>query len=265
MKISVLSYCCALSHLRFASYCCALSRLRFAFAAIVVIGFCATAQAHDIITTPVTWDREISRIFYSRCIACHREGGTAFSLVEYKETFPWRTAIKEEVLERRMPPWGAVKGFGDFRNDQALTPEQLELITSWSQGGSPEGEEKDLPDKDKLDEMMKESVWFGNEPRADHRPGEIVASGDLKLIKSFTLDGLLLKTLPANSSFQVIAELPDGRIEPLLWIDGYKPQFAHPFLFRNPLELPAGTVISGIPSGTSVALLPVLPEKARKE
>src|SRR5437764_213744 len=54
----------------------------------IVIGICATAQAHDIITTPVTWDREISRIFYSRCIACHREGGTAFSLVDYKETFP---------------------------------------------------------------------------------------------------------------------------------------------------------------------------------
>jgi hypothetical protein len=234
------------------------------FAAIVIIGACATAQAHDIITTPVTWDREISRIFYSRCIACHREGGTAFSLVEYKETFPWRTAIKEEVLERRMPPWGAVKGFGDFRNDQALTPEQLELITSWSQGGSPEGEEKDLPPKDKLDEMMQDSAWSGSAARVDRRTGEIVASGDFKLIKPFTLDGLALKTLPADSSFQIIAELPDGQIEPLLWIDGYKPEFAHPFLFRIPLELPSGTVISGIPSGSSIVLLPVLPEKAGK-
>ena len=27
-----------------------------------------------------------------------------------------------------MPPWGAVKGFGEFRNDQGLTAEQLELI-----------------------------------------------------------------------------------------------------------------------------------------
>ena len=237
------------------------------FAGVVLIGVCATAQAHDIITTPVTWDREISRIFYSRCVSCHREGGTSFSLTEYKETFPWRTAIKEEVLERRMPPWGAVKGFGDFRNDQALTPEQLELITSWSQGGSPEGDEKDLPPKDKLDEMMKDSAWFGksgNTPRADDRRGEIVASGDFKLIKPFVLDGLLPKTLPAGSSFQIIAEFPDGRIEPLLWINGYKPEFTHSFLFLNPMELPAGTVISGIPSGVSLTLLPVVPEKAEK-
>ena len=55
---------------------------------------------------------------------------------------------------------------------------------------------------------------------------------------------------------EIIAELPDGRVEPLLWLDGYKPQFAHVFLFRSPIELPAGTVISGIPSGSSIVLLP---------
>src|SRR5215813_1314814 len=77
---------------------------------LLIISLPAILPAHDIITTPVTWNREISRIFYSRCVACHRDGGSAFSLMEYRETFPWRTAIKEEILERRMPPWGAVKG-----------------------------------------------------------------------------------------------------------------------------------------------------------
>src|SRR5499427_1025097 len=150
---------------------------------IVLVVLCTSAPAHDIITTPVTWNREISKIFFSKCAACHQEGGVAFALTEYKATFPWRTAIKEEVLERRMPPWVAVKGFGDFRNDQALTPEQLELVTSWSQGGSPEGEAKDLAEKDKLKEMMKESVWRPGAPRVEHRAGEIAAKGDLKLVK----------------------------------------------------------------------------------
>lgn len=228
-------------------------------AAIVIIGVCASAQAHDIVTTPVTWNREISRIFYSRCAACHREGGTAFSLVEYKETFPWRTAIKEEVLERRMPPWGAVKGFGDFRNDQALTPEQLELITSWSQGGSPEGEAKDQPPTDKLPEMMKDSLWYGAAPNAGRHavPGEVVVSGDFKLIKPFTLDGLYPQNVPVRGSFQIIAELPDGRVEPLLWLEGYQQQFAHAFLFRTPVQLPAGTLITGIPAGSKIVFLPL--------
>ena len=70
----------------------------------------------------------------------------------YAAARPWAVAIKEEVLERRMPPWGAVKGFGDFRNDKALTPEQLELIVSWVGGGVPEGEAKDLPPDPKFDQ-----------------------------------------------------------------------------------------------------------------
>src|SRR6202140_4898073 len=101
--------------------------------------------AHDVITTPLTFSREISRIVYSRCANCHRQRGSAFSLLTYQEARPWAAAIKEEVLERRMPPWGAVKGFGEFRDDQALTPEQMELIGDWVEGGAPEGEPKDLP------------------------------------------------------------------------------------------------------------------------
>ena len=32
-------------------------------------------------------------------------------------------------------------------------------------------------------------------------------------MKPFTLDGLLPKTVPPDGSFQIIAELPDGRVE----------------------------------------------------
>ena len=235
----------------------AISNLQFPISiALAIAAVCTNGGSHDIITTPVTWDKEISRIFYSRCISCHREGGAAFSMAEYKDAFPWRTAIKEEVLERRMPPWGAVKGFGDFRNDQALTPEQLELLTSWAQGGSPEGDAVHLPAKDKLAEMMKDSAWRGGKVQASHRKGEITASGDFKLTKPFTLDGLLPAQGSDGNSFQMIAEFPDGRIEPLLWLDGYKSQFAHPFLFLSPMKLPAGTIISGIPPGVKVVLLP---------
>ena len=63
----------------------------------------------------------------------------------YAEARPWAAAIKEEVLERRMPPWGAVKGFGEFKDDQGLTQEQIELIADWVEGGAPEGDPKLLP------------------------------------------------------------------------------------------------------------------------
>jgi hypothetical protein len=214
----------------------------------------ATAPAHDIITTPITWDREISRIIYERCATCHHDGGQAFSLMTYAVARPWAVAIKEEVFERRMPPWGAVKGFGDFRNDQALTPEQLELIASWVGGGVPEGEAKDLAPDPKLDQKTPD------QPASQISPhGSIAVSGEFQLVKDFSLDGLLPKSVPEDAAFQITAERPDGSIEPLLWFEHYHAKFAHPFLCRNVIELPAGTKIHGVPPGSTILLLPVEP------
>jgi hypothetical protein len=206
----------------------------------------ACAGAHDVIMTQVTFDREIVRLFDTHCISCHHEGGMAFSLATYKEARPWAKAIGEEVLERRMPPWGAVKGFGDFRNDQGLTAEQLELIVDWEEGGAPEGEEKNLPAQPKIGAFPLDATKAGK---------EIVITGDWRVPSAFALEGLMPKTVPDGLSFQVTAELPDGSVEPLLWLMNYKKQYDHKFLFRTPLRLPAGTVIRGVPPSASLALL----------
>lgn len=214
--------------------------------AALVLACAGVASAHDIITTPITWSREISRIVFHKCASCHRPGGAAFSLLTYKEARPWVVAIREETLRRTMPPWGAVKGFGDFRNDEALTPEEIELIVNWSEGGVPEGEAKDLP---KLPEFPKAPKTNG--------AGQIAVSGDLKLTRAFKLEGLLPRKVPAGAEFQITAELPDGSVEPLLWLKDYKEAFGHPFLLRRPIALPAGTVIRGVPKSASISLLPV--------
>jgi len=209
----------------------------------------ATAAAHDIITTPITWDREISRIVYDRCASCHHPGGLAFSLMTYADARPWAVAIKEEIFERRMPPWGAVKGFGDFRNDKALTPEQIELVTSWVGGGVPEGEPKDLPPAPKFDQPAPSIPSHGT----------LEASGEFELHKDFLLDGIQPKNVPDDAAFQITAELPDGSITPLLWFEHYHAKFGHPFLYRNAIDLPAGSKIHGVPQGSTILLLPAMP------
>src|SRR5580700_3377055 len=118
--------------------------------AVLVLAGLGVAEAHDVITTKITWSKEVSRLMFKRCASCHREGGSAFSLMTYEESRPWAKAIKEEVLERRMPPWEAVKGFGEFRDDRGLTQEELETISSWVEGGAPEGEPKYLPTLERL-------------------------------------------------------------------------------------------------------------------
>ena len=166
--------------------------------ALIILCGGVSAWGHDIITTPITFDREITRIVYSRCASCHHPGGSAFSLMTYKEARPWAEAVKEEVLARRMPPWGAVKGFGDFRNDQALTPEQLELIVSWADGGVPEGEEKDLPPPPKFDEST---------PAAPPK-GLAVVSGD-----SHSEDGIQVGRAMAAAACPT-GVLPDHGVAP---------------------------------------------------
>ena len=103
------------------------------------------ASAHDTITTKLLWTQEISRIVNRHCVSCHREGGAAMSLATYEDARPWAKAIRDEVLARRMPPWGAVKGVGEFRGDPSLSQIEIDMIVNWVEGGAPKGDEVYLP------------------------------------------------------------------------------------------------------------------------
>jgi hypothetical protein len=102
-------------------------------------------SAHEPITTKVRFNKEVVRILQRSCLGCHRPGGIAMSLATYEEARPWAKAIKEEMLEKRMPPWRAVKGFGEFRNTPPLAQREIDLIVNWIEGGAPKGDDKDLP------------------------------------------------------------------------------------------------------------------------
>lgn len=118
--------------------------------AVLLLGLTALASplytsAHEPITTKVRFNKEVIRVLQRNCLGCHRPEGIAMSLATYDEARPWAKAIKEEILERRMPPWHAVKGYGDFVNAPSLTQREVDLIVNWVEGGAPRGEEKDLP------------------------------------------------------------------------------------------------------------------------
>jgi hypothetical protein len=204
------------------------------------------ALAHDVITTKITFSREISRLFAKRCLGCHRPGGPPpMSLAAYEEARPWAKAIKEEVLERRMPQWGAVKGFGAFANDGALTQEEVSLIAEWVEGGAPEGETKYLPHN-----LLKE----GNEPKpVVGRTMRI--TGGRKIAAPALLVGIQPQAQAEVKSVRVYADLPDGRIEPLLWLRGYKPEWRRVFELRRPLALAPGARIRVEPEGQAAFLL----------
>jgi len=199
----------------------------------------AIALAHDVISTKITWTREVSRLVYARCICCHRVGGAAFSLAAYRDARPWAKAIKEEVLARRMPPWGAVRGFGDLAGEVSLSQEEMDTIAQWVEGGSPEGDPALLP---KLPQTAAGSCF----PSAPAGTRIHVQGGT-----TLTSDSVVLAIVPAGDvidSSRITAMRPDGSAIPLLWLYQYRREFAHPFLLRERMLLKAGTVVESRPS-----------------
>lgn len=111
---------------------------------IVVFSFMAAATA---LAGP-TFTKDVAPLLYKNCAGCHRPGDIApMSLLDYKSARPWAKSIREAVLTRKMPPWFADPRFGIFSNDPQLSGKEIETIKAWVDGGSPEGDLKDLPPK----------------------------------------------------------------------------------------------------------------------
>jgi mono/diheme cytochrome c family protein len=193
---------------------------------------------HDLITTKLTYTRDISRIFARHCVSCHADG-TAIPLTSYAQVRPWAVAIKEKVLSRSMPPWGAVPGFGNLAPDRALSEEDMLIISAWVLGGAPQGDASLAP----------ETAPAPQPPaRDDSEKALVVVNTRLTLTRSMTIHGL--RPLPETrvSSAKVVAALPGGRVEALVWLYGYEPAWKTLFRFAKPITLPAGTEVrSSVP------------------
>src|SRR5262245_13102345 len=163
---------------------------------------CVAVGAHDIGSTPITWNREISRLVYDKCASCHRPGGSSFSLMQYADVQPRAVAIRDAVLTRRMPPWGAVKGFGAFRNDQALTQEQIELFTVWVANDTPRGNNRRA--------LPKEPTF--TDPAPVVMPSHaITITGTTTIDRPLSLDGVFPQHIRPDQSARIVAVLPGGK------------------------------------------------------
>jgi len=202
-------------------------------------------SAHEFYSTKLTWSRDVSRIVYKRCAGCHHEGGKApMSLLDYAEARPWAKAIKEEVLERRMPPWGPVKGYGEFRDDRGLSQDEISIIAEWVEGGAPEGETKFLPERPRFDAP----------PAAQSKAAETPLKGALRLRAKRVFRGIQPADL-TGEPLRVWAEKPDGSVEPLLWLYKYKPDWRFPYYFSSPIALPKGSEIKVEPASAGTLVL----------
>ncbi len=112
-------------------------------AVVVCAGLPGVARAAD---TSVTFTKDVAPILYKSCVECHRP--TMFSpmsLLTYDEARPYARSIKQRVVARVMPPWGADPAHGTFKNDPRLSQAEIDTIAAWVDGGAVKGADADLP------------------------------------------------------------------------------------------------------------------------
>jgi Cu/Ag efflux protein CusF len=114
----------------------------------IVVGVCSVivclraywprpVAADQLSLTTVTFNREIVRILDNHCVACHSANGLSFPLETYEQTFVQGRAFRANVLNRHMPPWPAVAGYGDFANSNRMTIRESQFVVSWVDGMGP--------------------------------------------------------------------------------------------------------------------------------
>jgi mono/diheme cytochrome c family protein len=113
---------------------------------LLLAAFLAVPSAALAADGAPTFTKDVAPILYKSCVECHRPTMFApMSLVSYDEARPWARSIKQRVVARTMPPWGADPAHGVFKNDPRLSDADIETIAKWVDGGAPKGDDKDLP------------------------------------------------------------------------------------------------------------------------
>ncbi len=201
--------------------------------AVILVSLAMPLASHDPITTKLTWTQEISRMVYKRCAGCHHAGGMAMSLTTYEDARPWAKAIRDEVLSRRMPPWGAVKGIGEFAGDPSLSRQEMDNFVAWVEGGAPEGDAGLPPSHGPV--LKPETMPMPRYARM------LPVVREVTLPRTQSLVAIRPKDLVEGGALEAWAVKPDGAVERLIAVQGFRKRWARDYVLREPLRLPAGT------------------------
>jgi hypothetical protein len=96
----------------------------------------------------VTFTKDVVPILQRACQNCHRPGSIGpMPLLSYNDARPWARSIKQQVVQRNMPPWFIDRAVGiqKFKNDASLSDQEIATISKWVDAGAPMGNAADMP------------------------------------------------------------------------------------------------------------------------
>jgi len=104
----------------------------------------------------ITYSEHIAPLLQAKCVDCHREGESApFVLTSYASTKRRARTIQRVVDDGYMPPWHAIGGDVAIDGDRRLSADELKLLRSWIEAGTPEGDPGKLPEQRKFPDGWK--------------------------------------------------------------------------------------------------------------
>lgn len=93
-----------------------------------------------------TWHADVAPIVQRSCAGCHAPGELGgFSLQTAADVALVAPAVREAVLQRTMPPWGAAEGCAEYTNSRALREDEVQTLVDWIDAGLPEGDPASSP------------------------------------------------------------------------------------------------------------------------
>jgi len=184
-----------------------------------------------------TFAKDVAPLLQAKCQSCHRPGEAApMSFLTYEQTRPWAKAIKQAVLQRKMPPWHADPHYGNFRNDRSLTQREIDTIASWVDAGAALGDPKDMPPP-----VAFVDGWTIGKPDVEFampEPFNVPAEGIMDY-KHFTV-----KTGFTEDKWVQLAEVRPGNRAIVHHVIAFT---RPPNLMKNPVEYLAGYAPGSVP------------------
>src|ERR1700686_3216414 len=117
--------------------------------ALVIFGTIGLVQAQTkSAPDQVTFAKDVAPILQRSCQTCHRPGNIGpMSLLTYQDVRPWARAIKQQIVQRNMPPWYIDRAVGihSFKSDPSLSDQEIATISKWVDAGAPLGNAAELP------------------------------------------------------------------------------------------------------------------------
>src|SRR6202790_5700617 len=126
-------------------------------AALIMLGATSLVLAQTQVKAPdqPTFAKDVAPVLQRACQNCHRPGNIGpMSLLTYQEVRPWARSIRQQVVQRNMPPWYIDRSVGihKFKNDPSLSDQEIDMISKWVDAGAPLGDPASMPPPRQFDD-----------------------------------------------------------------------------------------------------------------